>query len=125
MVSLHGWRLRGAPLPLRFEPVGAGNRFRSVLPADLEPGEIISLSLWLPRLEGPAKAFRLQWGGREVDAHETFVRGMRVHYLTPRIEVPPAVRELVVRFDAAPSTDRLPEGELCRWRAPEPAAGRR
>jgi hypothetical protein len=113
VVRLRGWPLDGEPLRLSFEDLDG--RFVTDLAAVAEPGEVLSVSLWLPADRGRPIPFEVRLGSRPLKVFETRVEYRRAHYLTERTELPESA-ELSIRYGETTEERRPPEAELCRWR---------
>lgn len=114
VVRLRGWPLEGEPSPLPFSSTGPG-RFSTELSAAIEPGQLFSVSLWLPAERGRPIPFEVRLGSQPVPVFETRADFRRAHYLTPRMELPPGAGELLVRYGKRLNEPRPPEAELCLW----------
>ncbi|MEE8525160.1 MAG: glycosyltransferase family 39 protein [Thermoanaerobaculia bacterium] len=117
VVRLRGWPLRGEPLPLLFERAD-DDLFTADLPASIKPGEVFSISLWLPAERGRSIPFEVRLGSRPLQVFETRVDFRRAHYLTPRMEFAAGSGELSVRYGKELDEPSAPEAELCRWQPP-------
>ncbi len=120
---LHGWELAGEPQPLTLvanglPAAGAGPRYRAELAAPIEPGELVSLSIWLPLERGQPRQDSFLLGETRVPLYDQRVAGRRVRYLTTRVELPPGTAELDFELDPTLALEAPPRAELNRWRRP-------
>jgi hypothetical protein len=87
------------------------------MPSKLQPGEVASLVLWVPREAGAVDAVRIEPGGRRLPLTETGRRGKRRRLVTPRFEL--SGQEERVRVPAPPDMPVRPYRlELYRWHRP-------
>ncbi|HSG38296.1 MAG TPA: glycosyltransferase family 39 protein, partial [Thermoanaerobaculia bacterium] len=125
VVVHHPWVMQGGPLEMRVRRPDEVPYLVGRLPEGIvQPGEAVSLLLWVPREAMKRKTWelRLDPGGRAVSVFDTGRRLNRFFRLSARTQL--TGQEVRVRVPAV-SSDR-PRGfgvELYRWRpAPAPAA---
>lgn len=119
VLLLHPWTPAAAPDPLTLGRPGAGSALELAgrMPAGLQPGEVASLVLWVPREAKAVDALRLEPGGRRLPLTETGRRGRRRRLVTPRFEL--SGQEERVRVPAPPDVPVRPYRlEIHRWRRP-------
>ncbi len=114
VMLLHPWERDGAPTDLAV--ARPAPRFvTAALPAGLQPGDEISLVLWVPKGAHRMGAVKIDPGGQPLPAIETGRRLRRFRLTTPRFRV--AGGEARVRIPSPPGTGlggyRV---ELYRWR---------
>jgi 4-amino-4-deoxy-L-arabinose transferase-like glycosyltransferase len=112
---LHPWMPSSAPEPLAIGRPAPGRPLAARLPDGLRPGEVASLTLWVPREAGQVDALRIEPGGRRLPLYETGRRGKRRRLVTARFEL--TGQEARVRVPAPGEVAlRLYRLELYRWR---------
>jgi hypothetical protein len=112
---LHPWMPVAAPEPLGIGRPAPGRPLAARLPDGLKPGEVVSLTLWVPREAGQVDALRIEPGGRRLPLYETGRRGKRRRLVTTRFAL--TGPEARVRMPAPPEVAlRLYRLELYRWR---------
>lgn len=117
VMLLHPWMPAARPEPLVLGRPDRSLALAARVPPAVQPGEVASLVLWVPRDAGRVDALRLEPGGRRLPLTETGRRGRRRRLATPRFEVlgqeervrVPAPRNVPVR------SYRL---EMHRWNRP-------
>lgn len=111
---LHPWERNGDPVDLvvtRATP----RSMAAALPADLQPGDEVSLVLWVPKGAHRIGAVKIDPGGRPLQALETGRRLRRFRLTTPRFRVQGG--EGRVRIPSPPGTGlEAYRVELYRWR---------
>lgn len=112
---LHPWMPIAAPEPLAIGRPAPGRPLAARLPDGLKPGEVASLTLWVPREAGQVDALRIEPGGRRLPLYETGRRGKRRRLVTTRFVL--TGQEARVRMPApAEVALRLYRLEFYRWR---------
>ncbi len=115
VLLLHPWMPIAAPEPLGIGRPAPGRPLAARLPDGLKPGEVVSLTLWVPREAGQVDALRIEPGGRRLQLYETGRRGKRRRLVTNRFVL--TGQEARVRMPApAEVALRLYRLELYRWR---------
>jgi 4-amino-4-deoxy-L-arabinose transferase-like glycosyltransferase len=115
VLLLHPWMPVLAPEPLGLGRPAPGRPLAARLPDGLKPGEVASLTLWVPREAGQVDALRIEPGGRRLPLYETGRRGKRRRLVTTRFAL--TGQEARVRVPApAEVALRLYRLELYRWR---------
>jgi hypothetical protein len=106
-----------APAQLPLGRPGAALALAGRMPSRLQPGEVASLVVWVPREAGEVDALRIEPGGRRLPLTETGRRGKRRRLVTARFEL--SGQEERVRVPAPPGIPVRPYRlELYRWRRP-------
>lgn len=111
---LHPWEREGDPVDLMVTRA-TPRSVAAALPADLEPGDEVSLVLWVPKGAHRIGAVKIDPGGRPLQALETGRRLRRFRLTTPRFPI--AGGEGRIRIPSPPGTGL--EGyrvELYLWR---------
>ena len=117
VLLLHPWTPVSAPAQLPLGRPGEAPTLAGRMPSRLQPGEVASLVVWVPREAGRVEALRLEPGGRRLPLTETGRRGKRRRLVTPRFEL--SGQEERVRVPAPPGVPVRPyRVELYRWRRP-------
>jgi 4-amino-4-deoxy-L-arabinose transferase-like glycosyltransferase len=115
VLLLHPWIPDSAPEPLAIGRPAPGRPLAARLPDGLKPGEVASLTLWVPKEAGQIDALRIEPGGRRLPLYETGRRGKRRRLVTPRFDL--TGQEARVRLPAPDEVAlRLYRLELYRWR---------
>lgn len=115
VLLLHPWMPIAAPEPLAIGRPAPGRPLAARLPDGLKPGEVASLTLWVPREAGQVDALRIEPGGRRLQLYETGRRGKRRRLVTARFAL--TGQEARVRMPAPDEVAlRLYRLELYRWR---------
>jgi hypothetical protein len=117
VLLLHPWVPASAPAQLPLGRPGPARALAGRMPSGLQPGEVASLVVWVPREAGPVDVLRIEPGGRRLPLTETGRRGKRRRLVTPRFEL--SGQEERVRVPAPPDMPVRPYRlELYRWRRP-------
>jgi NO-binding membrane sensor protein with MHYT domain len=115
VLLLHPWMPASAPEPLAIGRPAPARPLAARLPDGLKPGEVASLTLWVPREAGQVDALRIEPGGRRLPLYETGRRGKRRRLVTTRFAL--TGQEARVRVPApAEVALRLYRLELYRWK---------
>jgi hypothetical protein len=113
VLLLHPWKPTSMPEPLVLGRPAPARALAARLPEELNPGEVASLILWVPREAGQVDALRIEPGGRRLPLTETGRRGKRRRLVTARFETGQEAR---VRIPAPPEVPvRSYRLELVRW----------
>lgn len=117
VLLLHPWTPASPPEPLPLGRPGAARALAGRMPSELQPGEVASLVLWVPREAGAVDVLRLEPGGRRLPLTETGRRGRRRRLVTSRFEL--SGQEERVRVPAPPDLPVRPYRlELHLWQRP-------
>lgn len=117
VVLLHPWAPAAPPEPLVLGRPDRAVALTARVPPAVQPGEVASLVLWVPRDAGQVDALRLEPGGRRLPLTETGRRGRRRRLATPRFEV--LGQEERVRVPAPSDVPvRSYRLEMHRWKRP-------
>jgi NO-binding membrane sensor protein with MHYT domain len=115
VLLLHPWLPAAAPEPLGIGRPAPGRPLAARLPDGIRPGEVVSLTLWIPREAGQVDALRVEPGGRRLPLYETGRRGKRRRLVTTRFALT-GLEERVRMPAPAEVALRLYRLELYRWR---------
>jgi hypothetical protein len=124
VLLLHPWTPAGDSIPLNLErSAGSPRLLAARLPAQLSPGDVLSIELIRPARELSTAAVRLRPGGSSIPFYSAGSSLRQVRVLTPRFRYAAGVSEVQVRASvlADPKRFRL---RLWRWtQAPRPPEG--
>jgi hypothetical protein len=91
-------------------------RFTAAVTPPLAPGEVVSLSVWLPRVRGLDRPGWVEIDGRRATLLVTRRSGRRIHHQSDRVAVPEGGDSLELRFEYPPAPGAAVT--LFRWRPP-------
>jgi hypothetical protein len=119
VLLLHPWTPAGDSIPLDLErSAGRPRLLTARLPAQLSPGDILSLELIRPAREEGSAAVRLRPGGLSIPFHYAGSRLRQVRVLTPRFRYTAGVDEVQIRASAHVNPKRF-RLRLWRWTPPQ------
>jgi hypothetical protein len=114
---LHPWHLRGDPVEVVAERSAEEPFVASLLlPLEVQAGELVSLSVWLPRAPGVARELEVRTAdGRVLETVRTRARRRQGIHQTERFEVVEPGSSIEIQLPEHLPRDLRPRVEIWRW----------